>query len=417
MRKIKTICIMLVFMAAVMVFPMMSFGANEIMSTDGNWKYIPDYSNDTCTVIGYYGTDSDVYIPESVEALKVTRLDFGYQVAAPRNRWDNPKNVVSITIPSTVTSVGNYCFSRLTNLQKITIPSSVKEFGAGLFQECTSLEEFTIPTKMTAVPHEIFRDCTSLSKVTMHSKVTSIDYNAFENCISLKEIKLPSGLKSLGGQCFLSSGLESISIPNTVSELYSGVFQNCKSLNSVKFTTNSSVKDIPYNTFSGCSNLKTVTVPSNVAKIGESFIDCPNLTTLLIRNDSMQIMGTGVQQTALLTVYSSSKATKVRTYCTNKGIRWRPLDPPTWSSKKRTVTAASLKWKPVTDAVGYRVYKKTGTGSYKLIATVTGTSYKATGLKRGTTYRFYVTTIKKDALDNTIESKASTVYKTYLKKL
>ena len=106
----------------------------------------------------------------------------------------------------------------------------------------------------------------------------------------------------------------------------------------------------------------------------------------------------------------------MKTYCDNKGIRWKSLNPPTWYSKKRATTTAALKWKSVSGATGYKVYKKIGTGSYKLVKTTTSTSYKATGLKKGTTYRFYVTTLKKDALGNTIESKGSTVYKTYLKK-
>ena len=417
MRNIKKlISIMLVFMVVMMGFPMMSFASNEVDSADKNWKYLPDYNNNTCTIIGYYGTDADVDIPSKVDQLKVTKLDLGYQVGAPHNRWNKNENVISITIPSTVTAVGNWCFAELPNLKKITIPSSVKEFGEELFKYCTSLEEFTVPAKMTVIPSEMFRGCTSLSKVTLHSKVTEIGYNAFEDCTSLKNIKLPSGLKVLGGQCFIRTGLESVSIPNTVSDMGSGVFESCSSLTYVKLTANTAVNELPYSTFSGCTNLRTVTIPSNMKSMFSGFSDCPNLTTVIIRNDSFKILG-GFEQTALLTLYSSSKASNVREYCTKKGIRWKALDPPAWSSKKRTVTTATLKWKSVQDAAGYKVYKKTGTGSYKYVKTVTGTSYKETGLKRGTTYRFYVTTLKKDALGNLIESKGSTVYKTYLKKL
>ena len=416
MKKMKkTLCLLLMFMVAAMAFPTVSFGANEIVSQDGNWRYIPDYNKDTCTVIGYYGSDADVSIPSVVDDLKVTRLDFQFQVAAPHNRWMNPEPVVSITIPSTVTSLGNFCFAELPNLKKITIPSSVKEFGKGLFDWCTSLEEFTIPANMKEIPSETFENCTSLSKVTIHSKVTSIDYLAFAECTSLKQIKLPSGLKSIGGQCFFGSGLESLSIPNTVSDLGGGICDYCTNLTSVKFTTNANVKELPYNSFYRCSNLKTITIPSNIKSMYSGFSECPNLTTVIVRNDNLDIIG-GLEQTAVLTAYSSSKATKLREYCSKKGIRWKPLDPPTWISKKRTDTTASLKWKSVTDAVGYKVYKKTGSGSYKLLKTVTGTSYKATGLKKGTTYRFYVTTLKEDALGNLIESKGSSVYKTYLKK-
>ena len=53
MRNIKKlISIMLVFMVVMMGFPMMSFASNEVDSADGNWKYLPDYNNNTCTIIG-----------------------------------------------------------------------------------------------------------------------------------------------------------------------------------------------------------------------------------------------------------------------------------------------------------------------------------------------------------------------------
>lgn len=416
MRRFKKMfCVLLIAMAALMAFPAASFGSNEIVSQDGNWRYIPNYNNDTCMVIGYYGTDADVVIPSYVDKLKVTTLSFGYQVAAPYNRWQNRDNIVSITIPSTVTSVEQYSFSKLPNLTKITIPSSVKKFGRGLFQEDTSLKEFTIPKNMTEIPGEMFRDCTSLSVVNIHSKVTSIGDNAFSHCTSLKKIKLPSSIKTLDSCCFVGSGLESVSVPSSVTETYSGLFENCESLTSVRIPANAAVTEIKYTDFKGCKNLKSVTIPSNIKEIEVgAFVECPNLTTVIIRNDSIKM--NGFEQTALLTIYSSSKATKVREYCTYKGIRWRPLDPPKITSKKRTATAATIKWSAVTDAAGYKVYMKTGSGSYKLVKTTTARSYKATGLKKGVTYRFYVTTVKKDALGQNIESKASTVYKTYLKK-
>lgn len=123
-----------------------------------------------------------------------------------------------------------------------------------------------------------------------------------------------------------------------------------------------------------------------------------------------------LSSSSLLTVYSASTETNVVAYCKDNGIRWKSLNPPKLTSKKRTTTAASLKWSKVDGAVGYNVYMKTGTGSYKLVKTTTSLSFRKTGLKKGVTYRFYVTTLKKDDLDQTIESKASSVYKTYLKK-
>ena len=206
-------------------FPAVSYGATKVTSADGSWTILADYNKNTCTVISYNGSDANLVIPSKIDGLKVTELQFGYQIGRPdSNRWKNRKAIVTIQIPSTVTSIGYASFANLPNLKSVKIPTSVKTFGTSLFAECTSLESFTIPTAMKEVPNEIFGGCTSLSKVTFHSKVTALGSSAFSGCTSLKKITLPSSLKTIGYNCFGTyytdkCGLETISIPNSVTSI------------------------------------------------------------------------------------------------------------------------------------------------------------------------------------------------------
>lgn len=212
----------------------------------------------------------------------------------------------------------------------------------------------------------------------------------------MKKITLPSSLKTIGYNCFGTyytdkCGLETISIPNSVTSIDFCIFAGCENLTSVKLSTG--CKEIPSKAFLDCKSLKTITIPSSYTSVASmAFSGCTNLTTVVCRSN---LKMNGFDPTALLTIYAPSSASNVKSYCESKGIRWKSLNAPTWSSKKRTTSAATLKWKAVSGATGYKVYKKTGTGSYKLVKTTTSTRYKATGLKKGTTYRFYVTTHEK----------------------
>ena len=417
-RTKKLLSALLISMVAVMMFPAVSYGAATETSDDGNWTILADYNKNTCTIIKYHGSAANLSIPSKIDGLKVTSIQMAYQCGRyDWNNYDHREAITSITIPSTVTSIGDASFCNLPNLKSVKIPSSVKTIGHTLFNSCTSLTEFTLPSQFTEIPYDMFSGCTSLSKVTLHSKLKTIGHDAFSKCTSLKTITLPSSLKTINFNAFAFSGLEKISIPNSVTTTdYGGLFYGCENLTSVKLSTG--MTSIPSQCFTDCKSLKTITIPANYTSVGRSaFSGCDNLTTVVCRSNlEINDFQTAISPSKILTIYSPSSASKVQTYCSNKGIRWKSLNPPTLTSKTRTTTAATLKWKAVSGATGYKVYKKTGTGSYKLVKTTTSTSYKATGLKKGTTYRFYVTTLKKDDLNQTIESKGSTVYKTYLKK-
>ena len=56
--------------------------------------------------------------------------------------------LTSITIPSSVTSLGSSCFSGCSGLTSITIPSSVTSLGDGCFKDCPKLEKATFQGKL-----------------------------------------------------------------------------------------------------------------------------------------------------------------------------------------------------------------------------------------------------------------------------
>lgn len=142
--------------------------------------------------------------------------------------------LTSVTIPSSVTSIGDwsFCDAKLTS---VTIPSSVTSIGQSAFVGC-SFTSVIIPDSVTSIGYAVFGNCSSLTSVTIGSGLTTITGNAFSNCTSLTNIIIPNTITKIEGSAFGScSALTSITIPSSVINIGNYAFQNCTSLTSATF--------------------------------------------------------------------------------------------------------------------------------------------------------------------------------------
>ena len=250
----------------------------------------------------------------------------------------------SVTIPNSVTSIGNSAFSGCSGLTSITIPNSVTSIGNSAFSGCSGLTSITIPTGVTSIGNYVFRDCsglttlnfnaincqyfgyngsfgTSLTTVNIGDSVQRIPANFVSGCSGLTSITIPTGVTSIGDYAFEGCrGLTSITIPNSVTSIGSGAFSGCSSLTTLNFnaincqdfeayydyngnycytfsgtsltTVNvgDSVQRIPANFVRGCSRLTSITIPTGVTSIGGSaFSGCSSLTSVTIGNSVTSI--------------------------------------------------------------------------------------------------------------------------------
>ena len=132
-------------------------------------------------------------------------------------------------------------FTGCNGLLSVTIPSSVTTVGDQAFSYCTGLTSVTIQNAI--IGNDMFNGCNALTSLTISSSVTTIGQRSFLECTALTSVTIPSSVTTVGDQAFFyCTGLTSVTIQNAI---------------------------IGNNMFNGCTALTSVTIPSSVTTIGE----------------------------------------------------------------------------------------------------------------------------------------------------
>ena len=215
----------LVLLVVIAILATSNSYAQASFETIDGLRYLLDSDAKTATLTAIAGEkySGDIVVPEKVKASDGVE----YPVTAfADNAFNNCKGLKSITIPSSVTSLGMSCFSA-SGLTSITIPYSVTSLGNDCFHSCDALTSITIPSSVTSLGDYCF-SYSGLTSITIPSSVTSLGKSCFEWCRGLTSITIPSSVTSLGSSCFyMCSGLTSITIPSSVTSLGDGCFSNC----------------------------------------------------------------------------------------------------------------------------------------------------------------------------------------------
>jgi len=248
--------------------------------------------------VNYAISGNTAYVACSPNArgnVVITNIYDGYPVTSiGYSAFNGCTRLKSVTIPNSVTSLGNYAFvaSGITN---VSIPNSVTSMGEDAFDGCSSLTSVTIGTNVTGIGGYAFEGCIGLTSVTIPDSVTNIGGGAFFDCYNLTAITVDTNnpaYSSVAGVLFdigrdtliqypAGNTSNSYIIPNTVIHIGDSAFYYCTSLTSVTIGTD--VTNIGWYAFYECTSLTSVTIPDSVTSIGElAFWYCSSLTNATI---------------------------------------------------------------------------------------------------------------------------------------
>ena len=151
----------------------------------------------------------------------------------------------NIELPPSLEIIGEQCFSGCGYLQSIYIPASVKNIGLACFAGCSNLYSVIVSNSNTV--YDSRNDCNAIIETNSNAlisgckstvipnTVTSIYHHAFAYIYSLKEIQIPTSITSIGMEAFKGTGLQTIFIPKSITELssLSPSFADCQDLESI----------------------------------------------------------------------------------------------------------------------------------------------------------------------------------------
>ena len=258
-----------------------------------NTKYWNDWADESMVVnngyiLGFKGNPVSVVLPDSCKSI-------------PSGMFENMTNLTTVTIPSSVVSVGSRAFAN-SGVSSISIASASK-IGISAFEGCTRLQNVQLSPALASIPDGAFMNCTSLSAVDIPSGVTSIGDYAFYRCSSLQTVSGGDSVVSIGDYAF--ADCIALEAKRFASEVNYGVhvFQGCTweeyvpfpsvgtlqteypgsypNIRSVVFSSGQS--NIVDGACSGCLALEYVDIPSSVVSIGaNAFSGCASVTSVVM---------------------------------------------------------------------------------------------------------------------------------------
>ena len=252
---------------------------------------------------------SALYLPSTLvsgsealaEAELLDSVTFGAELTTvPNSLFRNNNSIRTLTIPNTVTKLGQSSLSQMHALESVVIADSVTEMGNDVLYACERLSSVTFGSGITRLPDAALQDCRNLKAVVIPNNVTDIGNAAFKDCSRLASVTLGNAVTHIGGYAFERTAIAEITLPATLTE-GENPFNQCAKLKTIHLSENATtlirglfratavenvvipdgVTALPADLFYDCQQLQRVTLPAALKSIGSNaFTGCTALETL-----------------------------------------------------------------------------------------------------------------------------------------
>lgn len=293
-------------------FSLASLQAIEVDAANPNFRvegyYLLDSANAVVAQVPVKQWSGDVVVPEGVTSVSAYGNENITSVRIPSTAtyfsFATCPNLTEVVIAEGVKTIPQEAFEGCQKLASATLPSTLEIIGSFAFGSCSSLTSINFPSALYSIGYQAFYGCSALAKVDLRgTALTSLPKEGFWKCSALSELHLPKGLQTIGSHCFRDcmalkavdffacpllttltgfayTGLEEVTIPNTVEKLTSA-FAQCHSLRKVTFEAGSKLNEIGESSFYGTA-LDSIVIPGSVETIGNSaFKGCKALSEVL----------------------------------------------------------------------------------------------------------------------------------------
>lgn len=170
----------------------------------------------------------------------------------------------------------------------LVIPEDVTSIGDYTFSRCDGLKSVTFHDKMTYLGSNSFYSCTGLTNVEIPASIKTINGGAFMRCSNLASVTIPEGIETIGFEAFVHSGLKTLTLPSTIRDMMQS-FYGCEQLETLTLTDGITELD---GSFYSCPALKEVRIPGSIKKLSyQDFNSCNSLETVVFDEGVEEIAG------------------------------------------------------------------------------------------------------------------------------
>ena len=174
-------------------------------------------------------------LPEDIEAIRERAFEYCVKLnlstlptknltIIEENAFAGCESLQLEELSNSIKTIGYGAFDGCKDLKLRSLPSDLREIDGFAFAGCKDLQLQELPQNITKIGNNAFAKCTSLQLGELPESLREIGEDAFNGCSSLQLETLPEGLETIYGYAFANTGIRTITIPASVTELGDSAF-------------------------------------------------------------------------------------------------------------------------------------------------------------------------------------------------